>query len=288
MAKTLYVIATDLSRDSARAAEVAARLAERTRASLDFFCAFPADAVDEYGIDLARARAGVEALGRRHAEGASKSAAHVAVVRDVSAAILRHARQVGAGLLVVAPHGATGWKRVLLGSVTEKVLRHATCSVLVARPDERQARGRILVGVDRGPAAETTMRHAVALARALRASVTAVHVVRPAELLLPLVAPKARGLRGGDARLAAKAQEFRNWVGAFPCRGVRVDARVIEGSPAETLVGEATRHRPSVVVVGAGGGGRVRRALLGSVARAVAATCPASVLVVRAASAAAR
>ena len=38
-----------------------------------------------------------------------------------------------ADLIVMATHGRSGLKHVLLGSVAEKVVRHATCDVLVVR-----------------------------------------------------------------------------------------------------------------------------------------------------------
>jgi nucleotide-binding universal stress UspA family protein len=37
-------------------------------------------------------------------------------------------------LIVLATHGRTGLKRLLIGSVAEKVVRHATCPVLTVRP----------------------------------------------------------------------------------------------------------------------------------------------------------
>lgn len=40
-------------------------------------------------------------------------------------------------LVVIATHGYTGLKHVLLGSVAEKVIRHAHCPVLTVRADER-------------------------------------------------------------------------------------------------------------------------------------------------------
>jgi nucleotide-binding universal stress UspA family protein len=36
-------------------------------------------------------------------------------------------------LVVMGSHGRTGIRRVLLGSVAEKVLRHAACPVLIVR-----------------------------------------------------------------------------------------------------------------------------------------------------------
>ena len=46
---------------------------------------------------------------------------------------LREADAVGAELVVVGTHGHTGLARLLLGSVAEKIVRGAACSVLVVR-----------------------------------------------------------------------------------------------------------------------------------------------------------
>lgn len=48
--------------------------------------------------------------------------------------IVSLARQEGVDLVVIGTHGRTGIKRALLGSVAEKVVRHAPCPVLVVRP----------------------------------------------------------------------------------------------------------------------------------------------------------
>lgn len=47
--------------------------------------------------------------------------------------ICRLAEAAAASLIVIASHGRTGIKRILLGSVAERVLRHAPCAVLVHR-----------------------------------------------------------------------------------------------------------------------------------------------------------
>lgn len=48
-------------------------------------------------------------------------------------ALCDRAEQTGAGLVVVGSHNRQGAERVLLGSVAERVVRHAPCSVLVVR-----------------------------------------------------------------------------------------------------------------------------------------------------------
>ena len=48
------------------------------------------------------------------------------------------AREIEADLIVIATHGRTGLKHVLLGSVAENVVRHAPCPVLTVRENERE------------------------------------------------------------------------------------------------------------------------------------------------------
>ena len=47
------------------------------------------------------------------------------------------ARELKTDLIILATHGYTGLKHVLLGSVAEKIVRHAPCPVLSVRPEER-------------------------------------------------------------------------------------------------------------------------------------------------------
>ncbi len=50
--------------------------------------------------------------------------------------IEKYARENDIDLIVMATHGHTGLSHILLGSVTEKVIRHAPCPVLTTRIDE--------------------------------------------------------------------------------------------------------------------------------------------------------
>jgi universal stress protein A len=62
------------------------------------------------------------------------------VVGNPADAILRVAQERGVDLIVMGTHGRTGLKHVLLGSVAETVMRHATCPVLVTRKLEEPLR----------------------------------------------------------------------------------------------------------------------------------------------------
>jgi nucleotide-binding universal stress UspA family protein len=58
---------------------------------------------------------------------------HVFLEGDPAGEIVRYARDAGMDLIVMGTHGRTGLDRLLMGSVAEKVLRDASCSVLVVK-----------------------------------------------------------------------------------------------------------------------------------------------------------
>ena len=54
-------------------------------------------------------------------------------------AIVRLAEEIGAGLIVTGSRGLGGVRRALMGSVSDSVVRHAHCPVLVVRKQKQQA-----------------------------------------------------------------------------------------------------------------------------------------------------
>ena len=75
---------------------------------------------------------------RRH-EAAATAAVWIRA-SSVGDILLDVAQSVGAELIVMGSHGRTGVKRLLLGSVAEHVLRHATCPVVTVRQFSRDPR----------------------------------------------------------------------------------------------------------------------------------------------------
>jgi nucleotide-binding universal stress UspA family protein len=58
---------------------------------------------------------------------------HVLLEGDPASEIVRYGRDAGIDLIVMGTHGRTGVERLVLGSVAEKVLGAASCSVLVVK-----------------------------------------------------------------------------------------------------------------------------------------------------------
>jgi nucleotide-binding universal stress UspA family protein len=102
---------------------------------------------------------------------------------DPSAEILDFAERHDADLVAMGAHGRRGFDRLVLGSVTERVLPRAPCAVLTAR-DGVSARGaraaaltKIVCAVDLGTGSVPTIEAALALAQATGSSLTIAHVV---------------------------------------------------------------------------------------------------------------
>lgn len=51
--------------------------------------------------------------------------------------IINYAKEIDVDLIVMATHGHSGLSHILLGSVAEKVMRHAPCPVMVTRIDNK-------------------------------------------------------------------------------------------------------------------------------------------------------
>ena len=101
-------------------------------------------------------------------------------------------RDLKADLIVVATHGYTGYKRVLLGSTAEHVVQHSPCPVLVVGRhlsrwnggiDLRARTGfelkKILVPTDFSQCSQAAFDCAVQLARDFKAELRLVHVINP-------------------------------------------------------------------------------------------------------------
>ena len=95
--------------------------------------------------------------------------------------ILEHATGLPADLIVIGTHGTSGFQHLLLGSVTEKVLRKASCAVLTVPPraqaTSRLPFQRLLCAVDFSDCSLTALQYAFSLAQESDAELTILHVV---------------------------------------------------------------------------------------------------------------
>lgn len=198
------------------------------------------------------------------------------------AEIVRRAEAWRADTIVMGSHGRTGLARAVLGSVAERVVQHAPCSVLIARPTAES--GIVLVATDLSDPSLPAIGAGVAEARRRGARLIVATVF---EWAAPLSIPIS-GMLGTlpalpDAEAQAQAREtLRQMLADAVARaGGVAEVRVLDGSPASEIVAHAEEIGAELIVVGTRGRTGLARLALGSVAERVIRSAGCSVLAVR-------
>jgi nucleotide-binding universal stress UspA family protein len=183
-------------------------------------------------------------------------------------------------LVVMGTHGRTGIGRVLLGSVAEKVIRHAPCSVLAVRPrGESAAFAQLLCPVDFSDDSRRAVERAAELAAPSGASITLLHVIEPPVTYTGN--PPVSDLLGGIDKQSTHL--LVEWASDLTSRfAIPVATEIRIGSPGSQTLDLLHKHPDfDLVVLGSHGRTGIRRVLLGSVAEKVVRHAACSVLVTR-------
>ncbi|MDP1571007.1 MAG: universal stress protein [Vicinamibacterales bacterium] len=214
-----------------------------------------------------------------------------AMIREGAAAaeILSQATDLKADLLVMGTHGRSGFERLLLGSITEKVLRKASCPVLTVprrHPDAVPAAPvlfkEILCAVDFSAPSMQALTYAMSLAQEADARLTVVHVMTSGlddtpELYDTMISDSRLSLadyrqRHEDSARERLRQAIPEAVGSY----CRVETMMIRGKPGPAILRIAGERQTDVIVIGIQGRGAADLMFLGSTTHHVvrAASCP--------------
>jgi nucleotide-binding universal stress UspA family protein len=176
-------------------------------------------------------------------------------------------------LLVVGSHGRTALGRLVLGSVSQKVLTEARCSVRIARGrvETEAPTARILVGLDGSQ--DSVAAVAAVAARVWPAGSEARLVTATSDAEVYDITPEAE---------AERARAWHEMSAAhLRAAGLSVSSQIEAGEPKRLLVEAAEAWGATSIFVGARGHGLLERLVLGSVSAAIAARARCSVEVVR-------
>jgi nucleotide-binding universal stress UspA family protein len=193
------------------------------------------------------------------------------------------AEEVGAGLIVMGSRGRGGMRRALMGSVSDSVVKHAHCPILVVRGEPLALPTKILLAIDGSEDARLAATTALELSENSEAELHVVYVepmperhTGPGRFAVDLPPEVVQSVEN-----EAKTK-LEKLVAKFTEGGGQVtQAYARTGSPAAEIVALAEERGVGLIVMGSRGLGGIRRALLGSVSDLIVrhAHCP--VMVVR-------
>ena len=224
---------------------------------------------------------------------------------SVPSALADHLRGSEADLIVMTTHDRTRLERLLLGSVSEAVARHAHVPALLVRArktdtdahaviDTEPTIARILVPLDGSPFSAQILPPVATLAQLMAADITLLSVVEP----MLASAALATGIDGAPAMPPASLQpvdpENDEEHGELESRalertadqlrslGLSVDVHVlIDRRPAHAIVEYASHHDIDLIAMTTHGRGALKRLVAGSVSEAVLHTTAAHMLLYR-------
>lgn len=143
-------------------------------------------------------------------------------------------------VIVLGTHGRTGVSKVLLGSVAEKIFRHAQCPVLIVgpnvsgEPESVVDLHTILYPTDFSPESRAALPYAVSLARENQARLYLLHVTPP----------------DADFDEVSLATQLRDLVPAETCLACEPKAFVQAGVPAQKILELAEELALDLIVLG--------------------------------------
>ena len=208
---------------------------------------------------------------------------------SVVTTILKHTPKRD-GLMVVGSQGLDFLDRFTLGSVSTKLIQHATCPVLVVKGEAVPLR-RITLATDGSDGSVKALKFVLSKFQPVRATgkgsqapihVSVIHVI-PSRPLAPIDVgttipwTKYRRLKVKETSRRLAEQTVQKLIEA----GFRAEPLCPLGNPTEKIIEAASKHHADLIVMGAKGLGAIDRFLLGSVSTRVVQHAHCAVLVVR-------
>lgn len=179
-------------------------------------------------------------------------------------AIVAEAEKLKAQLILIGRHGRTGLERLLMGSVTARVIGFSPINILVVPQEASLAFKRLLIASDGSPFSEAALTEAITMAGRAGSELLGVAVAREEGEIAEAQATLHR-------MLTAANQAGVSFQGFSP-QGLVAD---------EGIVQVALENRVDLILMGSHGRTGLMRLLMGSVTARVIGQAPCPVLVVK-------
>jgi nucleotide-binding universal stress UspA family protein len=206
---------------------------------------------------------------------------------NVAQTIEERAQSLSVDFITLGTHGRTGFQRLVLGSVAERVLRVARCPVMTVparepttTPRSPAALQRIICPIDFSPASSQAIDYAASLANQADARLTVMHVIEFPTEVMDTPPPDFQEYR---QRLVAQARErLRQSIPDHTRQTCEIDELLLVGRAYKEILRVAQEQFADLIVMGVQGRGAVDLMFFGSTTNHVVrqAACP--VLTIRA------
>ncbi len=198
-------------------------------------------------------------------------------------AIIEEAGKKQVDMIIMGRRGRTGLRRLLMGSVTAKVIGHAACDVLVVPRAAQISYRRILVATDGSKYSDAAASEAIGIAKRCSSSLYVVSVV-PSETASPfdIVHSEMQHEMIAQNELRVGEKNVKAVLEIAKQEGVKVEGLVVEGRPYEAIVENAREKSVDLIVMGSHGRTGLERLLMGSVTERVVGHADCSVLIAKA------
>ena len=200
--------------------------------------------------------------------------------------IIKKAAEMQTGLVVMGAKGVSDSRREVLGSVAQRVMRYAGCSVLLVREAPTAIR-QAFFAVDGSTYSDEAARFILDLPMPEQSQIMVLTALQShSDTLANMPALDLKADRGVLEELR-KAEEktarsiIRKTMKQFEERGYETSSWLLRGEPADEILTAAGELHPELIVLGAKGLSDVGSFLMGSVVQDVARFSRYSVLIVR-------
>jgi nucleotide-binding universal stress UspA family protein len=204
---------------------------------------------------------------------------------DVRSELLGIIEDKQVDLIVMGTRGRSYLERMLLGSVTDRLLRKVHVPILTVSHLDKDIHTpgpvplqRILYATDLNDGSEEGLEFSIRLARGLDASVMVAHVLRWADTAFHGVETAAYLPEYEKEVRARAAEKLNRMTGLVSDGSVPVVTLLEDGIPFETIDRLALEHKADLVVLNLQNKGRLERAVLGTTAERVIRTATVPVL----------
>ena len=269
------LVCSDVSEGALAAARMAAQIAKNFHSEVTLVHAYPPEsvAVPTFVAGVWEFAVSPEVVAEYAAQAQSALQAHTGAIFDAAGvkyeaaleygypveAITRLAKQRETDLIVMGSRGLSGLSEFLMGSVSESVLHHSHCSVLIVRHDAAESAplSRILLAADASAGSRRAEETATSLAAGFHAALTVLTVSEPPGLLVEAAESydecgmEEYRQRVADALDASVKKESERV-------GIAVAMRRETGPAAKTILRVAAAEKSDLIVLGSRGLGNVQ------------------------------